>query len=226
MSSKENAAREALKYVKDKTTIGLGTGSTAAYFIKLLAEKVKAENLTIKCIPTSLASKAMAYEAHLHLIEPEEVKKIDLAVDGADLIDPKLNLIKGGGGAHVREKIIDYFADKFIVIADNSKVASKLKGQVPLEILPFAYPLVAKSLQAEFGVKTEIRRKQNGDAWLSDNHNYIADAIFKSIPNPRKLEEELNSIDGVVGNGLFTRNVTLAIIGFDKKVKVIKPKGK
>jgi ribose 5-phosphate isomerase A len=222
MNAKENAAREALKYVKDKTTIGLGTGSTAYYFIKLLAEKVKNENLSVKCIPTSLASKALAYEGHLPLIEPQEVKRIDLAVDGADQIDPKLNLIKGGGGAHVREKVIDYFAGKFIVIADSSKVVKKLSGAVPLEILPFSLPVVEKELKEQFDVKMEVRRKPNGDAWISDNHNYIADAFFKKIPSPKNLESELNGITGIVGNGIFSRNVDVAIIGFEKKVKMIK----
>ncbi|MEK6954072.1 MAG: ribose 5-phosphate isomerase A [Candidatus Micrarchaeota archaeon] len=221
MGGKENAAREALRFVKDGQTIGLGTGSTAAIFIKLLADKVKAENLSVKCIPTSLASKALAYQLGLALLEPEEVAGIGLAVDGADLVDAKLNLIKGGGGAQTREKVIDYFADKFIVIADSSKLSKKLKGQVPLEILKFAYPFVEKALKKEFGVKIEIRRKPNGDAWISDNSNFIADACFKAISSPTKLESQLNEIAGIVENGIFSRNVSTVIVGYDKKVLVL-----
>ncbi|HLC47584.1 MAG TPA: ribose-5-phosphate isomerase RpiA [Candidatus Norongarragalinales archaeon] len=222
MGAKENAAAGALEFIGDKQTIGLGTGSTAAIFIKLLAEKARAENLELKCIPTSLASKALAYQYGLSLIEPEEVKRIDVAVDGADLIDPKLNLIKGGGGAHAREKVIDYFADKFIVIADGSKLAKKLKGTVPLEILKFAFPFVERLLKDKYKARIEIRRRPNGDAWISDNGNYIADANFRNIPNPRRLEEELDSIPGVVANGIFSRNVSVAVVGYDKKVRVLR----
>lgn len=221
MSAKENAAREALKFIRNNQTIGLGTGSTAAVFIKLLSEKVKNEKLSLKCIPTSLASKALAYQEGLPLIEPEEVVRIDVAVDGADLVDTKLNLIKGGGGAHVREKVVDYLAEKFIVIADSSKLAKKLRGPVPLEILRYAYPIVEMELKRKFRVRLEMRRKANGDAWVSDNGNYIADAAFKTIDSPKRLEEELDSIPGIVGNGIFSRNVRTVIIGYDRKVKVL-----
>ncbi|MFH1257667.1 MAG: ribose 5-phosphate isomerase A, partial [Candidatus Micrarchaeota archaeon] len=128
MAGKRNASLEALKFVKDGMTLGLGSGSTAAIFIELLAEKVKNESLKIKCIPTSLSSKAIAYKCGLPLLEPSEVHRIDLAVDGADWVDKKLNLIKGGGAAHVREKVIDYFADKFVVVVDESKLTKTLKG--------------------------------------------------------------------------------------------------
>ncbi|MBI5225320.1 ribose-5-phosphate isomerase RpiA [Candidatus Micrarchaeota archaeon] len=221
MNAKTNAALEALKYVKNGQTIGLGTGSTAAIFIDLLAKKVKNEHLLIKCIPTSLSSKALAYQKGLVLMEPEEVSTIDVAIDGADCMDSKKNLIKGGGGAHTREKIIDYFAEKFIVIADETKFSKILKGPVPLELLPFAYPFVAKAIKKEFGIKTELRRRENGDVWKSDNGNFIADAYFKQIKNPKKLEEQLNAIPGIVENGIFSRNVSTVIIGYEKKVKVL-----
>ncbi|MFH1751179.1 MAG: ribose 5-phosphate isomerase A [Candidatus Micrarchaeota archaeon] len=221
MNGKEMASREALRFVRDKQVIGLGTGSTAAIFIKLLSEKVKAENLDIKCVPTSLASKALAYQHGLALIEPEEVIRIDLAVDGADLVDQKLNLIKGGGGAHCREKVIDYFAEKFVVIADSSKIARKLKGPIPLEILKFAFPLVEKALERDFGVRVELRRKPNGDAWISDNGNYIADANFKQIANPAKLESQLDAVAGIVANGIFSRNVQTVIVGYGKKTRIM-----
>ncbi len=222
MNAKTNAAIEALKYVKNGQTVGLGTGSTAAIFIDLLSKKVQNENLKIKCIPTSLSSKALAYQKGLVLIEPEEITTIDVAVDGADCIDSKKNLIKGGGGAHTREKIIDYFAQKFIVFADDSKFSKVLKGPVPLELLPFAYSFVEKAIKKEFGIKTELRRRENGDVWKSDNGNFIADAHFRSIKNPKKLEGQLNAIPGIVENGIFSKNVSTVIIGYEKKVRVLK----
>ncbi|MFH0971450.1 MAG: ribose-5-phosphate isomerase RpiA [Candidatus Micrarchaeota archaeon] len=222
MSAKENAAMEALKYVKAGQTIGLGTGSTAALFIQLLAKKAKEEKLEIKCVPTSIESKALAYSLGLHLLEPSEVKAIDVAVDGADLVDAKLNLIKGGGGAHVREKAIDYFAKKFIVIVDDSKISKSLKGPIPLEILPFAFPFVEKVLKNGLKVKVELRRKGNGDVFISDNGNFIADAQIKAILNPAKLEDQLNSIPGIVGNGIFSKNVSAVIVGYSKKVMVLR----
>jgi ribose 5-phosphate isomerase A len=221
MSSKEMAAKEALRFVKNNQTVGLGTGSTSAIFINLLAKKVKEENLSIRCIPTSTASKALAYSLGLPLLEPSEVKQIDVAVDGADLVDSKLNLIKGGGGAHTREKVIDYFAKKFIVIVDSSKVCQKLKGPIPLEILPFAFPFVQKVLFEEFKVKLELRRRQNGDAFVSDNGNFIVDFGFRQISNPKKLEEQLDQVPGIVGNGIFSQNVSTVIVGYDKKVKIL-----
>ncbi len=222
MGKKEHASREALKFIKKNQIIGLGTGSTAAIFIKLLAEKEKAENLNLKCIPTSNSSKALAYAFGLALLEPSEAGHMDVAIDGADAIDSKFNLIKGGGGAHVREKVIDYFADKFIVVAAAEKYSKKLKGPVPLEVLRFAFPIVKLILKEKFKVKVELRRKANGDAVMSDNGNYIADAFFKSIPSPAKLEGQLDEVPGIVGNGIFSKNVDMVILGYEKKVKVLK----
>ncbi|MEK6842960.1 MAG: ribose-5-phosphate isomerase A, partial [Candidatus Micrarchaeota archaeon] len=114
------------------------------------------------------------------------------------------------------------FAQKFIVIADDSKFSKVLKGPVPLELLPFAYSFVEKAIKKEFGIKTELRRRENGDVWKSDNGNFIADAHFRSIKNPKKLEGQLNAIPGIVENGIFSKNVSTVIIGYEKKVRVLK----
>ncbi len=222
MGSKENAAVEALKFVKSGQTVGIGTGSTASIFIQLLAKKAKEEGLRLNCIPTSTASKALAYSLGLPLLEPSEVKTIDLAVDGADWVDPRLNLIKGGGGAHLREKVVAYSARKFLVIVDDSKLVGKLSGPVPLEVLHFALPFVERELKERFGAKLELRRKPSGDVFVSENGNFIADAHFKKIPSPSRLESELGSIPGILGNGLFSRNVSAVIVGYRKKVRVLR----
>lgn len=216
--AKRNASLEALKLVKNNSVIGLGSGSTAAIFVRLLSEKTKRENLKIKCVATSSATEKLATELGLNLVNFASVGKIDLAVDGTDLVDSNLNLIKGGGGAHAREKIIAYSAKKFVVIADESKIAKKLSGKVPLEVFPFAVPYVLRILKERF--KTECSTRQSP----SDNGNVLIDAFFNEIKNPGKLEEELKSVSGIVENGIFSRNVSLVIVGSENGARILKKK--
>ncbi|MEM3075743.1 MAG: ribose-5-phosphate isomerase RpiA [Candidatus Bilamarchaeaceae archaeon] len=199
---KINAALGALQYVKSGMCIGLGSGSTAAQFIKLLAEKVKKEKLTICCVTTSLDSRALAVENGLWVTEPDAITEIDLAVDGADKVTDNA-LLKGGGGALTREKIVDYNAKKFIVIVDERKVQKTLEGIVSLEVLPFAAPMVLKRLSV-YKPKVRAAEKKLGPV-ISDNGCFIVDLESMKIENPVRMEQELNSIPGVIENGIFTK---------------------
>ncbi len=218
---KENAAQEALKLVKNKMVIGLGSGSTATIFIQKLAEAAKANNWKLKCIPTSNASEKLARESGLEIASLSEIKKIHLAVDGADKIDEKLNLIKGYGGALAREKVVDYLAKKFVVVADESKVATALSGEVPVEVLPFAIAAVEKKLMKLKAKSVAQRKNADGTPYITDNGNSILHADFGEIANPKSLERKLKLIPGVVECGIFSRNVSCVIVGSEAGARAI-----
>jgi len=211
---KQNSAQEAIKYVQEGMTLGLGTGSTADCFVKLLAQK----EFDVKCVCTSRKTKKLAMSLGLRVFSFDDVKKIDLAVDGADVIASNKNLIKGYGGALTREKIIEYTAEKFIVIADSTKLAQKLAKPVPIEYLPFAKRMVKKGL-TELGAKNMVDRLESEMPFYSDNNFHIIDADFGTIANPRALEEQINHIPGVLENGIFSRPVFKVILGTDDGVK-------
>lgn len=219
MDPKENAAREALKLVRGKMVVGLGTGSTAAIFIKLLGEKAKEEKLKIRCVPTSLDSRRLAVESGLDVVEPDQVDSIDIAIDGADLVTEELYAIKGKGGALSREKIIGYSAKKFVLIVDSSKMSDEVSGIVPIEVLPFAYPFVMKELKKK-GIQSALRASASRSGpVITDNGNFILDAKM-TVENPEEMEVEINNITGVVENGIFTK-VSGIIVGYEDSVKVI-----
>lgn len=208
--AKINAAKAALEHVKSGTCIGLGSGSTVREFINLLAEQVK-KGLKICAVTTSFDTRMLAIEKGIWVVEPDTIDEIDLAVDGADTVT-KTALLKGGGGALTREKIIDYNAKKFIVIVDESKIKDRLEGVVNCEVLPFAAPIVLKKLKK---YKPEIRRaKSKLGPVVSDNGCFIVDFHTK-IDEPKKMEEWLNLIPGVIENGIFTKFDTI-IIGNEK----------
>jgi ribose 5-phosphate isomerase A len=198
---KINAAEAALGYVKDGMCIGLGSGSTAREFLKLLVAKLKDEKLNLCCVTTSLDTRMLAIENKLWVVEPDTISNIDLAVDGADTVT-KDALLKGGGGALTREKIIDYNAKRFIVIVDETKVCRRLEGNVALEVLPFAAPFVLRELK---GYKPRIRiaHRKLGPV-ISDNGCYIVDMDMR-VEDPKKTEAWLTSIPGIVENGIFTK---------------------
>ncbi len=210
--SRINAARAALEYVKDGMTVGLGTGRTAKEFIKLLAEKIKL-GLKVRCVATSLDTERFARELEIEILDFNNVDAVDLAVDGAD-VATKNALLKGGGGALTREKVVDYSAAKFIVIADKTKIKKILDGVVVIEVLPFAYASVLRSLRMKYSCKPKLRLDANGALKISDNGNYLIECPMK-IKNPRKVEIELNSIPGVVENGIFTKFEKI-IVGSEK----------
>ncbi|VVB59009.1 Ribose-5-phosphate isomerase A [Candidatus Anstonella stagnisolia] len=224
MDSKAEAGEAAAKLAKAGTVVGLGTGSTAKFFIEALARREKEEKLALTCVATSNASEALAKSLGLKVVPFSFVEKIDFAADGADKIDAKLNLIKGMGGALVREKIIDYRAEKFVVIADEGKVVKELFGIVPVEVIPMAAKIVCRELK-EIGAVDAVVRADGGKTFVTDNSNWIVHATFGKIKSPKKLEQEINGIAGVVDNGIFTRNVQCAIVGTGNGAREIKAGG-
>lgn len=209
--AKINAAKAALEYVKDGMCIGLGSGSTVREFIKLLGEKVK-NGLKVTCVTTSFDSRMLAIENGIFVTETDAIEEIDLAVDGADRVT-KHALLKGGGGALTREKIIDYNAKKFIVIVDENKVEEDvLEGEVNLEVLPFAAPLIMRQLK-EYKPRIRMARSKLGPV-ISDNGSFIIDCDMK-LEDPKKTEELLKSMPGIIENGIFTK-FDLIIVGSEK----------
>ena len=209
---KRIAAEKAVELIEDGMIIGLGTGSTVKYALKKIGERVS-KGLNIKGIPTSNQTKKLAMEYQIPLTSLDEHNEIDLTIDGADEIDSDLNLIKGGGGALTREKIIAYHSKKVLIIADDSKVVKSLGIDFPLpvEIVKFAWQATKKSLE-KFECECTLR-KIFDDPFITDNGNYIIDCEFNRISEPEQLEQELNMIPGVVENGLFIGLADKAIVG-------------
>lgn len=219
MNLKKEAAEYATKYVKDGSVVGLGTGSTAAYFIKKLGERVREEELDIIGIPTSYDSILLAREENI-LTSTLDNYDIDIAIDGADAIDYDLNLIKGGGAAHTIEKIIDNAATEFYVIADESKYMEDLSDvAVPVEVIPSATRVVLRTLD-EMGSVPVLRMGVNkAGPVVTDNGNFIIDAKFSTISDSASLESNLNLIPGVVENGLFIEMADKIILGTKDGIK-------
>jgi ribose 5-phosphate isomerase A len=209
---KRIAAEKAVELIEDGMIVGLGTGSTVKYALKKIGERVS-KGLNIKGIPTSNQTKKLALKYNIPLTSLAEYPEIDLTIDGADEIDSDLNLIKGGGGALTREKIIAFHSKKMVIIADDSKVVKSLGIDFPLpvEIVKFAWQATKKSLET-FECECTLR-KIFDDPFITDNGNYIIDCEFDRIANPEELEREINMIPGVVENGLFIGLADKAIVG-------------
>lgn len=218
---KKAVAKEALSFVDDDMVIGLGTGSTTAYFIKLLGELIREEELEVYGIPTSHQSRLLAIESGIPVISLDETDAIDIAVDGADEVDPNLNLIKGRGAALTMEKIVEYRAGTFIVLVDESKLVERLgeKMPVPIEVIPAAWRAIAEELEV-FNARAELRMgvKKDGPV-ITDNGNFILDAKFERIEDPLDMEIELNTIPGVVENGIFADIADVVLVGTRDGVK-------
>jgi ribose 5-phosphate isomerase A len=206
------SAKEALKFVKDGMTIGLGSGSTAEIFIELLGEKSRKENLNLSCIPTSISSMKKAKKEKLKVVGFNQIEKIDIAFDGADQVDKKKFLLKGLGGALVKEKIVDYRAEKFVVMVGENKLVKKLNGIVPVEVIPMAEEVVKKELIG-LGAQKCDTRMEGKKRFISENSNLIIHSFFEKIENPKKLEEEINEIVGVVDNGIFSKKKPIVLVG-------------
>lgn len=221
MNPKQLAAEAATQNIKEGMTIGLGTGSTSAYAIEAIGRKVQ-QGLSIKAVASSIRSEEAATKVGIKLIPFSEVDTIDIYIDGADEVDKDLHLIKGGGGALLREKILAFNSKEFFVIVDGSKLVAHLgKFLLPVEIIPFAMELTLKQLQ-KLRCTTQVRQN-NGKPYITDNSNLIIDCNFKKIENVEQLHQSINSIPGVVENGLFTNNiVSKIIVGYDSgEVKLI-----
>ncbi|MFA4934941.1 MAG: ribose-5-phosphate isomerase RpiA [Candidatus Methanoperedens sp.] len=210
INPKQAAGEKAAQLVKNNMVVGLGTGSTTAYAIKELGRRV-ADGLKILGVPTSYQSAFLAAGNGIPLTTLDEHPVLDIAIDGADQI-AKFIAIKGGGAAHTREKIVALSAKKFVVVADESKVAEVLNHPVPLEVLPFARKLVEKQV-AKLGGKAVVRMGVNKDGpVISDNGNFIMDADFGEIDDPVSLDKALSQCTGIVEHGLFTK-VDVVYIG-------------
>ncbi|SFE27158.1 ribose-5-phosphate isomerase [Paenibacillus algorifonticola] len=214
MNVKQLAAEKAVQLVQDGMLIGLGTGTTAYWAILKLAQRMKLEGLDIKAVASSKQSEDLAAEYGIPLVPLAEITAIDLTIDGADEVDGELHLIKGGGGALLREKILAAHSKTFIVIVDESKKVSQLGHfPLPVEVVPFASNLTLQKLR-ELGCTAELRASADG-IFVTDNGNYIADCRFGKIASPSELHEQLNAIPGVVENGLFISMASQVIVGFN-----------
>ncbi|WP_028530813.1 ribose-5-phosphate isomerase RpiA [Paenibacillus sp. HW567] len=221
MNVKQLAAEKAVEYVEDGMKVGLGTGSTAYYAIRKLGERVKA-GLKITAVATSQASEEQARELGIPLVAFGDIDGLDLTIDGADELDQKLQLIKGGGGALLREKIVARNSRRMVVIADESKAVDTLgKFPLPVEIVPFAWEWTLAGL-TKLGCKAELRRSGD-ELYKTDNGNYIADCRFRAIASAPELARSLQSITGVVEHGLFIGIADLAIIAKqDGSIEIVK----
>ena len=213
---KKNAALEAVKHVKDGFIVGLGSGSTAAYAIEEIGNRIKHEALRVLGVPTSYQALLLAVKHRIQITTLEEHPTLDLTIDGADQIDEELNLIKGMGGALAREKIVAFTSKKLVIVADESKkvkVLGENNHPVPIEVLPFATPIVMRKI-GEIGGKPILREgtKKVGPV-ITDNGNVIIDVDFGLIHNPEKLERELKMLSGVVETGLFVKMAKLVFVG-------------
>ncbi|MGI8544280.1 MAG: ribose-5-phosphate isomerase RpiA [Aridibacter sp.] len=217
-SEKQLAAKEGVKYIKDRQIVGLGTGSTAYFAIVEIGEMVK-KGLRINAIPTSAQTAKQAESLNIPLVSIDDVDSIDITIDGTDEFDSNLNLIKGGGGALLKEKMVARITKKQIIIADSSKKVETLGAfKIPVEVLPFASDYACKRIE-EFGGTVKIRRKQ-GEIFLTDEKNYIIDADFGLIENPYAVSDKLNNIEGVICNGLFLDLADVVIMGKGRETVV------
>jgi len=221
---KKKAAVEASRLVKNGQIVGLGTGSTTFYMVEELGRRVREEALSIKGIPTSIATGNHATKLGIPLTTLAEHPELDIAIDGADQVDPKLNLIKGMGGALTREKIVDSAAKTFVIIVDEAKMSQKLgTGQVvPVEVVPFSVPVVTRRLTAIGGASKLRVDKATGRAFVTDNGNSILDVDFGPIDNPKTLEEKVKMIPGVLENGLFIGLAHSVYVGYRDRVECIR----
>jgi len=211
-AGKRAAGEAALQYVPDGALVGLGTGSTVKYFLLALGKKVKS-GFRVQGIPTSQETARLANDLNIPLLPNEGDWKLDLAVDGADQVDPQFQLIKGGGGALLREKIVASAARQFIVIVDEAKWVPVLgmPMPIPVEVIPFGWPNTQRHIQA-LGWSSRLRKKNN-EVFKTDEGNVILDVEVDRIDNPTILEAQLNGIPGVVENGLFVNRTSIVILG-------------
>lgn len=218
MNEKKLVGETAVDYVKEGMVLGLGTGSTVFYTIAKLGRLVQ-QGFSVKGVPSSIKTEKLALEAGIPLVPLNQIEQVDLAIDGADEVDLSLNLIKGGGGALLREKIIAKAAKSFIVVADSRKIVTKLGAfPLPVEVVPFGLGMTMKSIQ-DLGLSPEIRQK-NGSLFKTDNGNFIVDCKIPEKINLQHLEQNLNLIPGVVDNGLFI-GIADTIITLNKEKNIL-----
>ncbi|HZC24301.1 MAG TPA: ribose-5-phosphate isomerase RpiA [Candidatus Binatia bacterium] len=222
---KEAAARASLRFVKDGQVVGLGTGSTASHFIKMLGEQVKS-GLRVRGIPTSVRSRELAESLGIPLTTLDECQEIAVTVDGADEVDPELRLIKGGGGALLREKIVASATRQMVVVADATKQVQKLgKFPLPVEVIKFAQALVAKRIAA-MGAQVQLRAGPDGKPFVTDENNHILDCRFGEIQDPVALARQLSDMPGIVEHGLFIGLARVVLLAQGSEIIELRAAGK
>lgn len=215
---KLKAAERALEFIQPGMTIGLGSGSTARLWIQLLGERVRDQGLQIRAIASSQDSELLGRSYGIRFVSFEECEQLDLTVDGADEIAPRLALIKGGGGNLLREKIVASGSKRFLIVADDSKVVDTLgKFPLPVEVIPMAAPLVSRAVE-ELGFTPSIRLQEDGSRFITDEGNLILDCSGRMIEEPYKIAAELDAIVGVVEHGLFLDMANMALIAGEHEV--------
>ncbi len=221
---KREAAARALQLVKPGMKLGLGSGTTARRFVDLVGGRVKA-GLEIRCVATSEATEAQAKALGIPLGTLDDIPELDLTVDGADEVDPKLNLIKGGGGALLREKIVASASRRMVVIADSTKLVPRLGAfPLPIEVVPFGLAATRRHIErafAELGLAGPIRLRGEPTPFVTDGGHYILDCSLRAIPDPKALSEILSPIPGIVEHGLFVGLARAAIIAGAEGVEVL-----
>ena len=218
-ASLEALGRYALRYVKPGQTLGLGTGHAASAFIRALG----ASGISVRGVPTSKVSDELARSVGIPIVTLAEAGKIDVDIDGADAVDPRFNMIKGYGGALVREKIVAASSRRFVVLVGYEKIVKWLgeRGPLPVEVIPFGLSLVTAKIKA-MGMTPQVREKE-GQKYITDNGNLILDCAVKKITNPARLDHELLAIPGVVGTGLFVAMASVVLVAEESgKIRALK----
>ena len=220
-AQKRAAAEAAVALVKTRMVVGLGTGSTSGYAIRRLGDLAR-DGLDIRGVPTSIATANLAKEHGIPLTSLEECPRLDLAIDGADEVDPDLDLIKGMGGALFREKLVAAASKRVAIAVDGSKLVKRLGSRAPLpvEVHPFGWKVTKASLEA-LGC-TAALRLAGGEKVRTDNDNYVLDCRFPAIKDPARLEREVNDVPGVIENGLFIGLASVVFVADAKGVKALK----
>lgn len=215
---KKAAAREVAELVKEDMIVGLGSGSTVSKVIKFLSER----EVDATFIASSSAIQQLADRLGLHLASLDDKSSLDIVIDGADEVAPNFSLIKGGGGAHTREKIIASAGKEVVIVVDKTKLVHELgeKKPVPVEVIPFAYEYTALQLKKLKG-DPRLRKSSVRGPYITDNGNYILDTRFDSIKNPSDLESNLNDLPGVVENGIFVGLADRLFIGYEKGCEIL-----
>ena len=208
--SAEAIAQDAINQsVKDNQVIGLGSGPMAAAIIREIGKLSEEVKKTLQCVASSTQIKDEALNGNLNIVDPNRIPQIDVVFDGADQVDSDLNMIKGGGGALLREKVLHSAARTIVITAESFKFVSSFDRSVPVEVHPFALYLLLDKLRSQQGVKPELRMLNEGYPYVTENGNFILDTTFQSIPNVKSKEIELKNIPGVVEVGLFTKHASI-----------------
>jgi len=217
---KQLAAAAGVDLVEEGMVVGLGTGNTAEIAVRMLGKRV-AGGLRIRGVATSLAIERLAGELRIPLMTLDDAPRVDLTLDGADEVDPNLDLIKGGGGAHFREKVVAHASEREVILVDSGKLVSRLgeRFPVPVEVHRFAWKVAASEL-VELGA-TPVLREAGPHPFVTDNGNYVLDCKFPAIPDPAALEKEINSVVGVLENGIFAGIATAVLVGEGDRVRTL-----